>query len=124
MSRVSTPFTPGAASRYYRLRQVDRDGSTEYSPVVAVTVAGAAAASCTAYPNPFADELYVALPAGTEPQPATAVLTTLTGQPVLSAPLQPQAAPQRLSLPGLAPGIYVLRLTTAAGTTTQRISHR
>ncbi|MCC3157456.1 FG-GAP-like repeat-containing protein [Hymenobacter sp. 15J16-1T3B] len=116
-----------AGTRYYRLRQVDQDGTTDYSAVVVVssqaTVAGPGAA---AYPNPFVDALYVALPAGTEPQAAHAELLNLAGQPIFSAKLQLQATPQPLSgLPALTPGIYVLRLTTAAGTTTvQRLVRR
>ncbi|RAK65146.1 T9SS type A sorting domain-containing protein [Hymenobacter edaphi] len=116
-----------AATRYYRLRQVDQDGTTDYSAIVpASTRAAGAGPGAEAYPNSCTDALYVALPAGTEPQAARAELLTLAGQPVFSAKRQLQASPQLLSgLPAtLAPGLYVLRLTTAAGSTTQRITRR
>lgn len=116
-----------AGTRYYRLRQVDQDGTTEYSGIVAVSVPAKAsvAVRAEAFPNPFTDALYVSLPAGSEAQLARVVLTTAAGQPVYSGQLQLQATPQALAaLPTLAPGIYVLRLTTAGGTTTLRVVRR
>lgn len=122
-----TDATAAAPTRYYRLRQVDRDGTTAYSAVVTVTVhSQVAGPGAEAYPNPFAEALYVALPAGTAPQAASVVMLTLAGQPVYRTTLQLQATPQPLSgLPAtLAPGLYVLRLTTATGSTSQRITRR
>ncbi|MCC2547129.1 T9SS type A sorting domain-containing protein [Hymenobacter sp. BT175] len=111
---------PATGTRYYRLRMVDLDGTTAYSPIVAL---GRAAAAAAAYPNPFAEVLNVALPAGDAPQPATVMLLTLTGRAVYSQKLELSAVPRTLpALPALAPGIYLLRLTTAAGTTTQRLT--
>jgi hypothetical protein len=112
---------------YYRLRQVDFDGTFTYSPVVTLAAGSglpASQASVSAYPSPFAETLYVAGGAGTEATPATVALYSAAGQPVYSQALTLSAAPQALaSLPVLAPGLYILRLTTAAGTTIQRISH-
>jgi hypothetical protein len=42
-----------SASLSYRLRQVDRDGSVEYSPIVMVTAAAGLHGITDAYPNPF-----------------------------------------------------------------------
>ena len=119
--------TATAGTRYYRLRQVDQDGTTAYSGIVAVSVPATASAPvrAEAFPNPFADALYLSLPAGSEAQLARVVLTTAAGQPVYSGQLQLQATPQALpALPTLAPGIYVLRLATAGGTTTLRVVRR
>ena len=111
--------------RYYRLRQVDFDGTTAYSGIVALSRATAPLGAVTAYPNPFTNELLVALPSGLAPQSATVTLTSVAGTTVYSATLSLSGQPQALpALPALQPGMYVLRLTTAAGTTTQRVSHR
>lgn len=114
------------ARRYYRLRQVDLDGTTTYSPVVALSrTAAATVTTADAYPNPFADQLSVALPGSYEPQAVAVALTTLTGKPVYAASLQLGAAPQALAgLPQLAVGVYVLRLTTATGTLTRKVTRQ
>jgi hypothetical protein len=107
---------------YYRLQQQDLDGTVTVSPVVVVRRSGSTPAVGTASPNPFSQELYVALPAGTEPQPTQVTLTTLTGATVYSAKLPLSGSPQLLpALPELKSGLYLLQLTTATKSTTQRV---
>ncbi|MBF9220144.1 T9SS type A sorting domain-containing protein [Hymenobacter ruricola] len=115
-----------APVRYYRLRQVDADGTTAYSPVVVLNRATASApATVDAYPNPFAQTLAVALPGSAAPQAVAVSLSTLTGRPVYAATLELGTAPQALSaLPELAAGVYVLRLTTASGTFTRKVTRQ
>jgi hypothetical protein len=116
-----------AGTHYYRLRQEDLDGTTSYSPVASASRAASTVGSpkLEAYPNPFAAELNVALPAGSEPQTAKVELLALTGQPVFSSQLTLGATPQALTLPAsVAPGSYMLRVSTATGTLTQRVSKR
>jgi hypothetical protein len=115
-----------AARRYYRLRQLDLDGTVSYSAVVVVSrTIAATSATLEAYPNPFADQLSVALPGSFEPQTATATLLALTGRPVYTAKLMLGAAPQALAgLPALPAGVYVLRLTTASGTISHKVTRQ
>ncbi|WP_345056917.1 T9SS type A sorting domain-containing protein [Hymenobacter glaciei] len=113
-----------ASRRYYRLRQEDLDGKVNYSPVVSVSRAAAAstASKTEAYPNPFADRLAVALPGQAEPQATTVTLLNLAGRPVFSTTLSLSAAPQALTaLPELPAGVYILRVATATGSTSQKV---
>ena len=116
-----------AGTSYYRLRQVDQDGTSAYSPVVLLTrpAAGlASAAQPQAFPTVFTDALAVVLPGAEAAQGATVALFTIEGRQIYASSVQLSATPQTLSgLPTLAPGLYMLRTTTAAGTTSQRVSH-
>ena len=101
----------GAALLYYRLKQVDADGTFSYSPVRTVALAGAgAAAGLALYPNPAhsAATLLGALPG--------AVVTVLDalGRPVASATAD-AAGTAALALPALLPaGVYVVRAGSRA----------
>jgi len=52
-----THHTPSAGINYYRLKQVDFDGTFEYSKVVAINAVGNN--DIVAYPNPAKDKVYV-----------------------------------------------------------------
>ena len=106
-------FTDGhplAGQAYYRLRQVDADGSTSYSPVVAVQRTTEAAA----YPNPTAGS--ITLPASSDPI-RYRVLNSV-GQTLLSGQA---AGTEKLDLSSLPKGTFFLELTTASGRRTQRL---
>jgi len=91
-------------SVYYRLRQLDQDGTASFSPVRAVAVPTGRAAHLRVWPNPARTAVTVA---GLAPGQLVQVLD-LTGRVLLAAPL-PVAGPLQLVLPSsLAPGIYVV----------------
>jgi hypothetical protein len=111
---------------YYRLRQVDADGTSTYSPVRAVSFGEAArAASLALFPNPVAD-------AGTtldlSPLPATATyqvrLLDATGRASRQWAL-PGGQAQVLDLAGLAPGSYLLLVSgeQADGSVLRQVLH-
>ncbi|MFD2717542.1 discoidin domain-containing protein [Hymenobacter monticola] len=77
---------------YYRLRQVDADGTAHYSPVQTVT--RTAPAAIAAYPNPTANLAIIAWPP-TEAVATRWLLTNAMGQPVGTAVL---AAPGNFTL--------------------------
>ncbi|MDU0371798.1 T9SS type A sorting domain-containing protein [Hymenobacter endophyticus] len=71
----------------------------------------AAATSLTTFPGPFENELLIA-------QPATVMLSTLAGQTMYRSQQALSSVAQLLpGLPTLKAGVYVLRLTTATGST-------
>ena len=101
---------PLAGRSYYRLRQVDIDGTTAYSPVATVQVRNELAV----YPNPSAG--IVTLPA-TLGDVHYRLLNTI-GQTLLSGQA---TGNDQLDLTKLAKGTFFLELTGEAGRTTQRL---
>ncbi|MBG8554194.1 RCC1 domain-containing protein [Hymenobacter guriensis] len=96
----------GAAVLYYRLRQVDQNGTAAYSLVQAVPLAGTGATRLMVYPNPARDGAATLI--GAAPGTAVQLLDAL-GRPVLSATAD-AAGNVVLSLPtGLPAGMYVVR---------------
>ena len=99
------PVSALAHLRYYRLRQVDLDGTFAYSPVRVVQGAGAPAGSLLLWPNPARTAVQVSgLPAATPVQ----VLDAL-GRLVATATTDATGAGQLVLPPGLATGVYVVR---------------
>ena len=107
------PALAGPALRYYRLRQVDADGSSTLSPVRAVLVAGAGAA-LQVFPTLATDDLVHYAVAG--PVAAGAALELLTGLGQRRGWF-PVAASGVGTVPvaSLPPGPYLLRLMGAGG---------
>jgi hypothetical protein len=110
---------PGTgATHYYRLRQVDLNGTSNFSPVRVVTLtAGSSPVQLTVAPNPTTpDNLRVQVQyAGSEAAPATFTVHSLLGQTLLAQPvsLQPGANVLTPTLK-LAPGAYWLSLNGGA----------
>ena len=107
---------------YYRLRQVDFDGTVAYSPVVTLAVPKAALAPQLAvYPNPAADAQAITVRCANLAPGATVQTYSPLGQLLSQLPAAEGAA--RLALPALAPGLYQVVLRDAAGrpVATQRL---
>ncbi len=99
-ARQYTTLDPAAPAGplYYRLAQVDVDGRTTFSPVVALGAAG----SVVLYPNPARDQLVVPAPAGTLVR-----VLDLTGRVLQAVALPPLGEVSVSSLPA---GTYILQL--------------
>ena len=113
---LDTPPTAGLL--YYRLRQVDTDGASTYSGVQTVQVEPAAKA-VSVRPNPTAGRIEVDLtwlPGG----PCQLVVRDIRGQVVYSATATAGAV-YPLDLLKQSAGIYILTLTGAGQTFTERI---
>jgi hypothetical protein len=99
---------------YYRLRQVDLDGTATFSPVRTVAVPLEAGLLVQAYPNPSAPGAAVALSIRTgQAGPATLRLTDMLGRELGQQQADLPAGATTLPLPGagqLATGVYLLRV--------------
>lgn len=108
-----TDEVPAAGINYYRLRQVDHDGTFSYSPVRAVTLRPNG--ELTLLGNPVSDQVRVA---GLEPG-ATLELVDLTGQQRRQqAANEPDAHIDVRELPA---GTYLLRVVEPTGVQTKRV---
>ena len=106
----------GVSTLYYRLRQVDKDGKQEFSPLVTITVGKQAAIEpvVEVYPNPAADAQVVSVHILNLPAGGGMVQTySQIGQLVSQLPVA--QATTRLALPALAPGLYDVVLRSASG---------
>ncbi|MBC7449773.1 MAG: hypothetical protein H7330_17110 [Hymenobacteraceae bacterium] len=106
---------PLAGQCFYRLRQVDQDGTTTFSAVASVRATTTTAIML--WPTAAAGVYKVSAP-GTV---ATLMVLTPTGSVVQTQAL-PEAGGQ-LSLRGCPRGLYLVRVVSTLGTTTTRIAH-
>ena len=100
--------------RYYRLRQLDFDGTASFSPVRALAFGEAPGNSLSAAPNPFDGELTLHVQARTAQSGAVLTLFDAAGRPVARRVLDVPAGRSQLpvaGLEGLAAGLYVGQLT-------------
>ncbi|GAB2947000.1 hypothetical protein GCM10027048_10020 [Hymenobacter coalescens] len=117
---VDTEPLPGLS--YYRLRQVDTDGTNTTSDAVAVQRAAAAAAApvATVYPNPNDGRFTVKLKQAATPDTRLELLD-LSGRLVRQHQLVPGTREQQIVVPGLPSGVYQLRVTSPQGRSTSKI---
>jgi hypothetical protein len=114
---------PAAGAAYYRLRQVDTDGTASYSPVMVVQSGEVAAPSkIVAVPNPSTGQfaLLTNLPASGQ---LRGTVVNMLGQSVLvlNEQLPAGAARLPLDLSAQPAGVYLVQLLGPAGPTTLRL---
>jgi hypothetical protein len=115
-----TDKQPFAGNNYYRLLQVDNDGSVVTSKIVSVNINGASQSKFEVYPNP-SDGKTLHLQLNYEGEITVSVFT-MTGVEIINqrsmatgsiTTIQPRN--------GLAPGMYVVRVVTLQGTYQQKL---
>ena len=110
-------YTDGNAARvslkpiYYRLRQVDRDGSSSYSPVRMVRFTQGIKAAIALYPNPHTGSATLDLTALTNTDYSVAVLD-LAGRQITHFALK-GGLQHPLDLHSLPLGSYIIRVQSA-----------
>lgn len=106
-SLVDDQLPAGMTQLYYRLRQVDTDGTATYSPVRVVTRLAPAEAPLLAYPNPAHDAVHVRV-LGAVAEAPLLVFDSL-GHLVRTQPAPAPATEAVMPLAGLPAGFYTLR---------------
>jgi hypothetical protein len=109
---------PLAGTRYYRLRQIDLDGTTAYSPVVAVRAREVA--TVVAFPNPASSSVTLRGPLANG-NAATVRLLDATGRCVARRTSPAGQATFDLPLTGVPAGLYLVEWTTGAASSHTRL---
>ena len=109
---------------YYRLRQVDVDGGSQYSPVrvLAFKAAAGSLAGFHLYPNPAQQRVTLEL-VGLNAAPSTVTLIDLAGRIVRQQVVAADANVPVLDLSALPTGVYQVRVEQQGQRYTQRLVH-
>ncbi len=128
---ISYQFTDNRIDRqtgniFYRLRAVDIDGRAEYSDVRIIHLGNkqGIAFSVTAFPNPATTEIRVTIPREWQDKTVKYELVSLSGQPVLSVQDKNSTQTKSLPLQQVAPGAYILRVSSQGASLEQKIIRR
>lgn len=107
--------TPVIGTNYYRLKQVDTNGSKRYSPIIAEEV-NANFASVQVKPNPFQNQISLLIPGSKTSTKTELEIFSVDGKQLYKNTIPNQAEPNwKLlhDLPDLKSGIYLLKVRTA-----------
>jgi hypothetical protein len=107
---------------YYRLRQINVDGSSQESEIVKVTKTDKVLSSVSAYPNPFTNGFNIEL-VSTENATYTYTITDIQGKTILSTTVQVTEGMNRIPVGAdvLSTGIYFLQIQGKESTTLKLI---
>ena len=112
---------PSVGVNYYRIKEVDNNGSTTYSAVVAVKES-ALAASLSIYPNPVSDK-QLKFVLNTDAANYTLKVTNVLGQTVLAKTIAHNGGTTSysVSLPSIKAGTYFVKLSNGANQLTKTV---
>ncbi len=107
---------------YYRLKMVDIDGSTAYSPIRILKVQAAThTASITTYPNPVMSELRITIPASWQDQKVVYDMFNTDGKMIKRVVNGRASQTETISMSDVQAGTYVLRLQSESGSAVQQV---
>ncbi len=106
---------------YYRLKQIDLDGTFEFFTAKVVDL-GRLGTAITAYPNPFRNQFELLLETAST-EPAQISVTDITGKTVYAAtlPVQRGANKLKVALDNQPAGLYMLKASTGNQTFTSKL---
>jgi hypothetical protein len=115
----------GAANAviYYRVKQVDVDGNSSYSKIVALRLGNARISNFTAYPNPFVSNVKLQIDVQ-QKEEVMIRINSLTGQTLATKRMTLQAGNNIVvmdNLEKLQPGTYILEVVTKEGKNIQKL---
>ena len=112
---------------YYRLRNVDIDGKSSFSQIVALRLDGSIVmSSLSVYPNPFTNNIKLQVNSSKE-ENSTIRFINMNGQEILKRNVTLQPGDNIVivkDLETVAPGLYVMEFRTGDGVITQKIIKR
>lgn len=108
-----TDRSPLEGQNYYRLKQVDLDGTVAYSPIVTVRTGVQDAGGFLLLPNPANDRVELQFAADQVGKEILVTVLDVSGKEVLRQQRQPAAEKQEISVAGLASGVYTVRVQTS-----------
>ncbi|HQW42085.1 MAG TPA: FG-GAP-like repeat-containing protein [Flavobacteriales bacterium] len=95
---------------YYRLRQIDLDGSFDVLPIMALDPCADDQRSMVAWPSPVQDVVSIAVKGVDELHGSSVELYDATGRMVRSVSVRTEGRSARIDMGGMAPGTYALIL--------------
>lgn len=115
-----TDASPLAGLNYYRLNQVDKDGTSHLSKTITMSIDGSSA-PWRVYPNPAGSN--TALYVNTNVAKLQLVLTDASGKVLYTNKVGAATTGQKVNIPvqGLAKGVYMLKVSSEKSTHTEKI---
>ncbi|MEO6316825.1 MAG: right-handed parallel beta-helix repeat-containing protein [Chitinophagaceae bacterium] len=103
-----TDSSPAPDKNYYRIKEIDPDGSFAYSNII--TINNADATKLTVWPNPVSGTVFMTIPKTMYGQTLTLSLGSTGGTTVLKKMVRSNGEPIQLNVASLAAGMYFAKI--------------
>jgi trimeric autotransporter adhesin len=118
---TDTDYYPSSGINYYRLKQVDRDGSIRYSKIISVVFDESISFEAVLYPNPTETNTFSLL-FEEEIGEIKVAITDLLGRTVANTSKQENAFTYQVSLQNTKlAGTYIIRISTEKGQVVKKL---
>lgn len=107
---------------YYRLRQVDLDGRTDYSATRIIRTGNSdGRATILTYPNPAASEVRITIPTNWQGKKVNYEVVNVSGQTTYRMVVGSSSQTETINLSNMAPGFYMVKVTCNGEVAQQKI---